>query len=58
MGGLRVAGTIDLEQGDPLADEIGAFVHSVRTRASPPVSARDGLRVIDACERVCRAMQR
>jgi len=48
---------IDLEQGDPLADEIGAFVRSVRTRATPPVSARDGLRVIEACERIRHAMQ-
>jgi predicted dehydrogenase len=48
---------IDLEQGDPLADEIGAFVRSVRTRAAPPVSARDGLRVIEACERIRHAMQ-
>ena len=48
---------IDLEQGDPLADEIGAFIRSVRTRATPPVSARDGLRVIEACERIRTAMQ-
>ena len=48
---------IDLEQGDPLADEIGAFIRSVRTRVTPPVSARDGLRVIEACERIRTAMQ-
>ena len=51
------ADQIDLEQGDPLADEIGAFIRSVRTRATPPVSARDGLRVIEACERIRTAMQ-
>ncbi len=48
---------IDLEQGDPLADEIRAFVGSVRTRTPPQVSARDGQRVIEACERVRHAMQ-
>jgi predicted dehydrogenase len=48
---------IDLGQGDPLADEINAFIRCVRTRAAPPVSARDGLRVIEACERVRCAMQ-
>ncbi len=43
---------IDLGQGDPLADEIAAFVRSVRTREAPPVTASDGLRVIEACERI------
>jgi|SRR5271157_5652004 len=48
---------IDLGQGDPLGDEIGAFVRSVRTREAPPVTALDGLRVIEACERIRNAMQ-
>jgi predicted dehydrogenase len=47
---------IDLGEGDPLADEIAAFVKSVRTRQTPVVTARDGLRVIEACERICSAM--
>lgn len=47
---------IDLGQGDPLADEISAFVNCVRTREAPPVGARDGLRVIEACERIKHAM--
>lgn len=47
---------IELGQGDPLADEIEAFVRSVRTREAPQVSARDGLRVIEACERIRSAM--
>ncbi len=48
---------IDLGQGDPLADEINAFIRCVRTRETPVVSARDGLRVIEACERIRNAMQ-
>jgi predicted dehydrogenase len=51
-----LAEQIDLGQGDPLADEIAAFIRSVRTREAPPVSARDGLRVIEACERIRSAM--
>lgn len=47
---------IDLPECDPLADEIAAFVHSVRTRAAPAVSAREGLRVIEMCERIKAAM--
>lgn len=47
---------VELENGDPLGDEIASFVASVRTRATPAVSARDGLRVIEACERINAAM--
>lgn len=48
---------IELPEGDPLADEVAAFVHSVRTRATPAVTARDGLRVIEMCERIKTAMR-
>ena len=47
---------VELENGDPLGDEIASFVASVRTRATPAVSARDGLRVIEVCERINAAM--
>ena len=47
---------IDLGQGDPLADEVAAFVRSVRTREAPSVTARDGIRVIEACERIRTAL--
>ncbi len=43
---------IDLDKGDPLADEIAAFVQSVRTRTAPAVSAIDGLRVMELTERI------
>ncbi len=48
---------VELENGDPLGDEIASFVASVRTRATPAVSARDGLRVIEVCERINAAMK-
>ncbi len=47
---------IDLGEGDPLADEVAAFVESVRTRAAPRVTAREGLRVMELSERIRSAM--
>jgi len=47
---------IELDKGDPLADEIAAFVRSVRTREAPVVSAADGLRVMEMTERIKSAM--
>src|SRR5713101_346451 len=41
------ADAIDLTDGDPLMDEILAFVECVRTRSAPPVDAADGLRVME-----------
>jgi predicted dehydrogenase len=49
---------IDLGDGDPLMDEISAFVESVRARSAPAVSADDGLRVMDLSEQVRAAIQR
>jgi len=48
---------VELDSGDPLGDEIGSFVASVRARTAPAVSARDGLRVIEVCERINAAMR-
>ncbi|HZO81047.1 MAG TPA: Gfo/Idh/MocA family oxidoreductase [Candidatus Binataceae bacterium] len=48
---------IDLGEGDPLADEIAAFVDSVRTRRAPAVSALDGLRVMEVSARIHDAMR-
>jgi predicted dehydrogenase len=48
---------IDLGDGDPLMDEIVAFVGSVRTRSAPAVSATDGLRVMEVSERVRTAIR-
>jgi len=43
---------IDLADGDPLADEVRAFVDAVRRRSTPPVTAEDGLRVMELSERI------
>lgn len=50
------ADQIDLESGDPLADEVAAFVTTVRTRGVPAVTAEDGLRVMELSERIKREM--
>jgi predicted dehydrogenase len=49
---------IDLDDGDPLMDEIAAFVESVRTRGVPQVTADDGLRVMELSERIRIAMEK
>ncbi|HUN58587.1 MAG TPA: Gfo/Idh/MocA family oxidoreductase [Candidatus Binataceae bacterium] len=43
---------IGLAEGDPLMDEVRAFVNSVRARSAPRVSADDGLRVMELSERI------
>ncbi|HXR34589.1 MAG TPA: Gfo/Idh/MocA family oxidoreductase [Candidatus Binataceae bacterium] len=48
---------IDLRDGDPLADEIGEFVNSVRTRSAPQVGVMDGLRVVELCEQISSAVK-
>jgi predicted dehydrogenase len=48
---------IDLGEADPLADEVSAFVESVRTRSAPKVTAEDGLRVMELSERIMSAME-
>jgi predicted dehydrogenase len=47
---------IDLAEGDPLMDEVRAFVTSVHTRSAPRVSADDGLRVMELSERIRSAI--
>ncbi len=47
---------IDLAESDPLADEVNSFVEAVRTRATPAVSAEDGLRVMELTERIKEVM--
>jgi predicted dehydrogenase len=49
---------IDLDDGDPLMDEIVAFVDSVRTRGAPRVTADDGLRVMELSERIRLEMEK
>lgn len=48
---------IDLGEADPLADEVAAFIASVRDRSVPAVTARDGLRVIELIERIRISME-
>ncbi|MGH7907072.1 MAG: Gfo/Idh/MocA family protein [Candidatus Binataceae bacterium] len=47
---------IELDKGDPLADEIKAFVHSAGTRNPPAITAAEGLRVMEISERIKSAM--
>ena len=48
---------IDFEESDALADEIASFVDTVRTRGTPPVTALDGLRALEICEKIKLAME-
>ncbi|MBF6568751.1 MAG: Gfo/Idh/MocA family oxidoreductase [Candidatus Binataceae bacterium] len=48
---------INLDKGDQLADEIAAFVASVRSRQAPIVSAADGLRVMELTDRIKSVME-
>src|SRR5271157_2464194 len=47
---------IEFGEGDPLADEVNAFVAAVRNRSTPAVSADDGLRVMELTERIKEVM--
>jgi predicted dehydrogenase len=48
---------IELGEADALADEVASFIAAVRTRSTPAVSARDGLRVIELIERIRICME-
>jgi predicted dehydrogenase len=47
----------DAGQGDPLRDEIAAFVDAVATRARPIVSGREGLRALELAERISASIE-
>jgi predicted dehydrogenase len=47
---------VELGDGDPLMDEIAAFVHCVRTRTAPSVDAAAGLRVMELSELIRRSI--
>jgi predicted dehydrogenase len=51
------AAKIDINEGDPLRDEIAAFVDSVRTRQTPEVDSAAGLRVMELGERIVEAIR-
>jgi predicted dehydrogenase len=48
---------IEINEGDPLRDEIAAFVHSVQTRHTPEVDAAAGLRVMELSDRIVEAIR-
>jgi predicted dehydrogenase len=48
---------IELGEGDPLADEVNAFVQAVRDRSKPKVTPEDGLRVMELSEQIKQAIQ-
>jgi predicted dehydrogenase len=59
-GGLAkiVAEEHDAGQGDPLRDEIAAFVLAVAGRSTPIVSGRAGLRALELAERIAASIER
>jgi predicted dehydrogenase len=48
---------IEINEGDPLRDEIAAFVQSVRTRSNPEVGPEAGLRVMELSARILEAIR-
>ena len=47
---------LPVEEGEPLAIELAAFVEAVRTRRPPPVDGRQGQRVLEIAHEVLQAM--
>lgn len=47
----------DAGQGDPLRDEIAAFVEAVAHRTTPLVSGREGLRALELAERIAATIE-
>ena len=47
----------DAGQGDPLRDEIAAFLTAVAYRTTPLVSGREGLRALELAERIAAAIE-
>jgi len=52
-----VADERDAGAGDPLRDEIAAFVTAVRDRTAPLVGGREGLRALELAERIAAAIE-
>jgi predicted dehydrogenase len=48
---------IDIDEGDPLRDEIAAFVQSVHTRSIPEVDPAAGLRAMELSDRIVEAIR-
>jgi len=47
----------DAGEGDPLRDEIAAFVHAVTTRSEPVVGGVAGLRALELAERIVASLE-
>ncbi len=58
ISGEQIELGIELGEGDPLMEEVTAFVESVRTRTTPPVTAADGLRVMEVSEQIRAAIEK
>jgi len=48
--------TIDFEDADALADEIGSFLESVRSRGLPLVSGEEGLKALEIASLISRRL--
>ena len=47
---------VELDDHEPLAKELEAFVHAVRSGDPPPVTGRDGMEAVQVAERVLAAV--
>ncbi len=56
--GLLAVQEFKLDEGNPLRDELAAFVACVRERTPPPVSGADGVAAVAAAEQVLSAIAR
>jgi predicted dehydrogenase len=48
---------LDAGGGDPLRDEVEAFLEAVATRSPPAVSGREGLRALELAERIAASIE-
>jgi predicted dehydrogenase len=51
------AESIDVGEGDPLADEVAEFLACARQRRRPQVGVNEGLSVIELCEQISKAIE-
>jgi predicted dehydrogenase len=51
-----VVGEHDVGEGDPLRDEVQAFLEAVATRAAPLVGGREALRALQLAERIAASL--
>ncbi len=55
--GLLTVEEFKLDEGNPLLDELAAFLASVRDRTQPPVTGEDGVRAVEAAHAVLAAIE-